>query len=114
MGTNAQGETGLFPSNYVELVEDDDEPAPPPAPARQAAPAAVSALPAPAAAAGPTATAQYEYDAAEENELSFPEGATITGLEFPDEDWWFGEYGGKSVRARSFFFSFHSRLLLTV
>lgn len=29
-------------------------------------------------------------------ELSFPEGATITDLEFPDDDWWFGHYGGAS------------------
>ena len=49
----------------------------------------------------------------EDNELSFPDGAKITNLvrifttllghfvadylqEFPDEDWWMGEYGGKS------------------
>jgi len=29
-------------------------------------------------------------------ELSFPEGAKITNLEFPDEDWWFGHYKGAS------------------
>lgn len=29
-------------------------------------------------------------------ELSFPEGATITDLDFPDEDWWFGHYKGAS------------------
>ena len=29
-------------------------------------------------------------------ELSFPEGAKITNLEFPDEDWWFGHYNGAS------------------
>lgn len=29
-------------------------------------------------------------------ELSFPEGATITDLDFPDEDWWFGHYNGAS------------------
>lgn len=29
-------------------------------------------------------------------ELSFEEGATITNLEFPDEDWWFGHYNGAS------------------
>jgi drebrin-like protein len=29
-------------------------------------------------------------------ELSFPENAKITDLEFPDEDWWFGHYQGKS------------------
>jgi drebrin-like protein len=27
-------------------------------------------------------------------ELSFPEGAKITNLEFPDEDWWYGHYKG--------------------
>ncbi|KAL7942373.1 hypothetical protein V8C42DRAFT_332181 [Trichoderma barbatum] len=104
MGTNARGESGLFPSNYVELVEDGDAaPAPPAAPvaAREPepapAPVAPAAPPAPAAtAAGPTATALYDYEAAEDNELSFPEDATITGLEFPDEDWWFGHYGGHS------------------
>lgn len=107
MGTNAQGESGLFPSNYVEVVEDDE-----PAAATSAAPAAAvtqaPAMPsaaqaeavAPATAAGkvsgPTATAQFDYEAAEDNELSFPEGATITGLEFPDDDWWFGHYNGAS------------------
>ncbi|KAH6611658.1 hypothetical protein C7974DRAFT_446202 [Boeremia exigua] len=101
MGTNAQGERGLFPANYVELVEgDDDAAAPPPLPSHpsapqdpEPAPAAPAAAP---AAAGPTATAVYDYEAAEDNELSFPEGATITGVEFPDEDWWLGNYNGAS------------------
>lgn len=107
MGTNARGESGLFPSNYVELVEDDaaappppaapvaarePEPAPAPTPVAPAAPPAAPA----SATAGPTATALYDYEAAEDNELSFPEDATITNLEFPDEDWWFGHYGGHS------------------
>ncbi|KAH7326726.1 hypothetical protein B0I35DRAFT_143065 [Stachybotrys elegans] len=103
MGTNSKGESGLFPSNYVELVADDEEdeaPAPPlpPAPpvAAEPAPAPVPTPAAPSAPAGPTATALYDYEAAEDNELSFPEDAKITGLEFPDEDWWFGHYGGKS------------------
>ncbi|KAK2682683.1 SH3 domain [Fusarium oxysporum f. sp. vasinfectum] len=65
MGTNSRGESGLFPSNYVEL-------------------------------AGHTAVALYDYEAAEDNELSFPEDATITNLEFPDEDWWFGHYAGQA------------------
>ncbi|KAI1460494.1 hypothetical protein F4805DRAFT_417691 [Annulohypoxylon moriforme] len=101
MGTNSQGETGLFPSNYVELVDDEEEAAPaaaathaavpPPAPATAAEPE-----PAPAAGNGHTATAQFDYEAAEDNELSFPDGATITNLEFPDEDWWFGHYNGAS------------------
>lgn len=29
-------------------------------------------------------------------ELSFPEGATVTDLAFPDNDWWFGHYQGQS------------------
>jgi hypothetical protein len=77
MGRNAAGDTGLFPSNYVELVE-DEEPAPTPAaraPAPQAAPA-----PAAAQGGGKTATAQYDYEAAEDNELSFPDGATIHNI----------------------------------
>ncbi|KAM0253935.1 hypothetical protein ACHAQJ_007058 [Trichoderma viride] len=103
MGTNARGESGLFPSNYVELVEGGDAaPAPPAAPvaAREPepapAPVAPAAQPAAPASAGPTATALYDYEAAEDNELSFPEDATVTNLEFPDEDWWFGHYGGHS------------------
>jgi drebrin-like protein len=69
MGTNAQGESGLFPSNYVELVEDgaDDGSAvhaapPPPAPAAVPEPE-----PAPAAGGGATATALFDYEAAEDN-----------------------------------------------
>ncbi|KAI0172110.1 hypothetical protein GGR52DRAFT_573254 [Hypoxylon sp. FL1284] len=100
MGTNSQGETGLFPSNYVELVEDDGAasaaaaghavPPPPPAPVDEPEPA-------PAAGhVGDTATAQFDYEAAEDNELSFPEGAKITNVEYPDDDWWFGHYGGAS------------------
>lgn len=82
MGQNSAGESGLFPSNYVELVDDDgaagtgghaaqqyEEEAAPPAPAA-----------APSAHAGKTATAQYDYEAAEENELSFPDGATISNV----------------------------------
>ncbi|EOD49745.1 Neutrophil cytosol factor 2 p67phox [Neofusicoccum parvum] len=93
MGQNSRGEAGLFPSNYVELVEDDDEPA---APAPAAAPAPPAAPPAASGSKAPTATALYDYEAAEDNELSFPDGATINGIEFPDEDWWFGEFGGKT------------------
>ncbi|EPE04789.1 amylase-binding protein [Ophiostoma piceae UAMH 11346] len=102
MGTNSRGETGLFPSNYVEIVGDDEpEAEAPPAPA-----AAAHAPPPPPPAAepeqeeaggdGPWALAQYDYEAGEDNELSFPEGAKITGVEFPDDDWWFGHYQGQS------------------
>lgn len=70
MGTNSQGESGLFPSNYVELV-DDDEAAPAPAVSQQA-PTPVPALPPTQPepkppAGGNTATAQFDYEAAEDN-----------------------------------------------
>ncbi|CAE7202929.1 hypothetical protein CFE70_010506 [Pyrenophora teres f. teres 0-1] len=97
MGTNSQGERGLFPANYVELVEDEDDGgAAPPPPAHPSAAHEPEPAAAPAASSGPTATALYDYEAAEDNELSFPEGATITGLEFPDEDWWLGSFNGQS------------------
>lgn len=68
MGTNHLGETGLFPSNYVEVVEEEHSAAAPvpqdPEPAARSVPSA----PAPAAPAeGPTATALYDYEAAEDN-----------------------------------------------
>ncbi|KAF3904686.1 Intersectin-1 [Orbilia brochopaga] len=101
-GTNERGEEGLFPSNYVEPIEDeeeDDQPAaraPPPPPMAEPEPEMHHAEPEMhhAAGGGQTATAVYDYEAAEENELAFPEGATITDIEFPDEDWWFGHYNG--------------------
>lgn len=101
MGTNSKGHSGLFPSNYVEIVEDGQAEAqapesPPPPPAADPVPEPQAPVPEPAGAAGPTATALYDYEAAEDNELSFPEDATVTGLEFPDEDWWFGHYAGNS------------------
>jgi len=101
MGENEHGETGLFPSNYVSLLEGDEHSSAPAAhESPTSEPTAAAAAPAAAQAgayeAGATATAQYDYEAAEDNEISFPEGAKITNLEFPDEDWWMGEYGGKS------------------
>ncbi|KAL9042112.1 MAG: hypothetical protein Q9180_000829 [Flavoplaca navasiana] len=96
MGENARGAVGLFPSNYVELVEDDDHAAAATSTRTQASESAREPVPEPAVAGqGHTATALYDYDAAEDNELSFPENATITGIEFPDDDWWSGEYKGR-------------------
>ncbi|PHH59886.1 hypothetical protein CDD81_2405 [Ophiocordyceps australis] len=92
MGTNSKGESGLFPSNYVELIDDEGESAGARAPAPELETRAASHT----ADAGDTATAMYDYEAAEDNELSFPEDAVITNLEFPDEDWWFGHYDGQS------------------
>ncbi|PKS10560.1 hypothetical protein jhhlp_002314 [Lomentospora prolificans] len=105
LGTNSQGDRGLFPSNYVKVVDEADEdvtvaqqiPEPAAVPAPNPVPATAPAAVQPAApSAGPTATAQYDYEAAEDNELSFAEGDIITDLEFPDEDWWFGYFNGAS------------------
>ena len=78
MGTNEQGETGFFPSSYVEVVGDDaggatasqHRPVPEPEPVNASA----------GVGEGKTATAQYDYEAAEGNELSFPEGAKIVNV----------------------------------
>ncbi|KAJ5307148.1 hypothetical protein N7476_007804 [Penicillium atrosanguineum] len=91
VGVNARGEHGLFPANYVEIVDDDQlahghfqETEPEPEREPEPTPAPVSApAPAPAAAPsskGPTANAIYDYEAAEDNELSFPENATILNV----------------------------------
>ncbi|KAF7185063.1 Drebrin-like protein [Pseudocercospora fuligena] len=96
MGENSKGEKGLFPSNYVELVEGGGSAAAPAGfAAHDDAPAPSPAAPRPAGGSLPTAVAEYDYEAAEENELSFPDGATIHNIEFPDENWWSGEYNGK-------------------
>ena len=81
-GQNPRRETGLFPSNYVELVEDGGDagamaahiqPEAEPEPEQYHAGGAE-------ASQGATAIALYDYEAAEENELSFPENAKITGV----------------------------------
>ena len=82
MGQNSHGESGLFPSNYVELVEDDDTGDP----AAQPSAAVPPSVPPPQHdedvkdGTGATATALYDYEAAEENELTFPENAKITNV----------------------------------
>ena len=76
MGTNSAGASGLFPSNYVELVEDGGSGAPgagahavppPPPPPPAAEPEPEPAGHADAAGGGATATAQFDYEAAEDN-----------------------------------------------
>ncbi|KAG9069381.1 rab32, member RAS oncoprotein [Linnemannia hyalina] len=105
--------SGLFPANYVEVIEHaqeqeqhhdahDDHHAAAAAhdqhqdhEAEHEAYSAQHAPAAPAAAAGgekkPTAVALYDYQAGEPNELSFNEGETITEIDFVTEDWWSGK-----------------------
>ena len=79
MGQNSRGETGLFPSNYVELVEGDRDQG---GKTSHQGEAELDEKAAGTAETGRrvTATALYEYEAAEENELGFPENAKITGV----------------------------------
>ncbi|KAJ5458931.1 hypothetical protein N7530_010875 [Penicillium desertorum] len=111
VGVNTQGERGLFPANYVELVEDKEpashatagshhyepepEPTAAPVPAASTPVAAATSSAATPSSKGVTATALYDYEAAEDNEIGFPEDAKISNVEFPDDDWWLGEYNGK-------------------
>jgi hypothetical protein len=79
MGKNERGETGLFPSNYVELVEDRGHAEK--SAAHEAEEHVAPAAPAGAAVgAGVTATAIYDYEAAEDNELTFAEHDKITNV----------------------------------
>ncbi|KAI7857163.1 hypothetical protein BDC45DRAFT_501835 [Circinella umbellata] len=95
---------GLFPANYVQLLEEEQQsqtqappPAAPSAPAAPAAPAARSPSPV-QQDQGHTAIALYDYTAGEDNEISFKENQTITHIEFVSEDWWQGVAAdGKSV-----------------
>lgn len=89
---------GLFPANYVQIVEE-------PAHEEPAAPASASIPPPPPPAApqqqqqqdlGNVAVALYDYEADEDNEISFNEGDHITHIEFVSEDWWQGS-NGKTV-----------------
>lgn len=96
VGVNTQGERGLFPANYVEIVEDKEPVSHPPAGSHhydaepEPAAAPVPAAPTPVAAAAPsattpsskgvTATALYDYEAAEDNEIGFPEGVKISNV----------------------------------
>jgi len=91
-GQNAQGETGLFPSNYVELVDEEEhEHEPAGHDHAEAAEPTESAHGAAAGSKGATATALYDYEAAEDNEISFPEGGKITSVvsshEYEDFPW---------------------------
>lgn len=98
-GKNSKGESGQFPSNYVELIEAKDAPAT----------SSSTSASAPAEKVSeedvdedgyPTKTdivvvAEYDYDAQEENELTFAEGDVITNVHKAYEDWYIGSLNGE-------------------
>lgn len=85
LGVNIRGERGLFPGNYVEIIEGDDHEDTPthhvPEPELEPVAAGVrEEAPTSGSSHQPTATALYDYEAAEDNEISFPEGAKIVNV----------------------------------
>jgi hypothetical protein len=108
---SSRDERGLFPSNYVTIVNDDIQYIEPPVTSSGTEP-----IQSPTGSPRPSATALFDYEAADDNgksnislytrrgrqitnnvlEIGFPEGACISNLEFLDEDWWYGSYGNKS------------------
>ena len=101
-GKNSRGEAGLFPSSYVEVQQEVSgaDPVHELAHEEHAHEEPAHEEPAheePSPSSGFSARAEYDYEATEDGELSFPEGAVITEIDFVDEAWWSGVYGG--VRA---------------
>ncbi|KAI9357783.1 hypothetical protein BD770DRAFT_410603 [Pilaira anomala] len=98
---------GLFPANYVQVLEEEEEEGEE-VPQQQQQEEAAAATPPPAPPVAPAApevetkgnvaVALYDYAAEEDNEISFVEGDTITQIEFVSDDWWQGvDAKGKNV-----------------
>ena len=90
---NSRGDFGLFPAQYVEIIEEEEaeeehhapppaaaRPPPPPEPEHVPEPEPAAPAAAPAEDAGPSARACWEYVAAEDNEISFPAEAIIEDI----------------------------------
>ncbi|CAG8453025.1 7220_t:CDS:10, partial [Scutellospora calospora] len=85
---------GLFPANYVEIIENEIEPDPGPTTYEQDDEPEPEPEPEPQyetkLTAGKSAKALYNYDAGEANEISFNEDDIITDIQFSSDDWWQG------------------------
>ncbi|KAI8975112.1 hypothetical protein BDF20DRAFT_914087 [Mycotypha africana] len=91
---------GLFPANYVQLLEEGHRNNDDTAAAAQPAPSQQESQPQNQTETeqGHVAVALYDYDAEEDNEISFAEGDKITQIEFVSDDWWQGvDASGKKV-----------------
>jgi len=84
-GNAPDGSRGLFPSNYVEETTEQshNQTELPLEPAQETEPTKAGNY-------GLCATALYDYQAADETEITFDPGDTITSIEQIDEGWWRG------------------------
>ncbi|KAG0349396.1 hypothetical protein BG005_011013 [Podila minutissima] len=89
--------SGLFPANYVEIIEHAHQEPAAAAPVyheeehhvQETHPAASNHVDE-VLSSKPTAVALYDYNAGEPNEISFSEGDIIVEIDFVTEDWWSG------------------------
>ncbi|KAI7899309.1 uncharacterized protein BX663DRAFT_522154 [Cokeromyces recurvatus] len=94
---------GLFPANYVQLLEEQPSLAPNESVSTSAPTSTQASTPLKQQSEqeedkGNVAVALYDYEADEDNEISFVEGDVITHIEFVSDDWWQGlAADGKSV-----------------
>ncbi|CAB4422908.1 unnamed protein product [Rhizophagus irregularis] len=85
-GTSADGSrSGLFPANYVEIIENVSEQVEEVEAEQQQTVDSVQEQ------HTAKAIALYDYSASEENEISFSDGDIITDIEFSSEGWWSGK-----------------------
>ncbi|KAJ8515889.1 hypothetical protein ONZ45_g6752 [Pleurotus djamor] len=80
-GQGPDGEQGVFPAKYVELL--NSVVIRPPTPTQVRPPLPVRIRP-------PVAIAEYDYTRQEENEISFKEGQGIHSIDRVHPDWWAG------------------------
>lgn len=78
-GRGPDGNYGIFPANFVELIGESGETTTEPQPTPDEG------------AAGLSARALYDYQAADETEVTFDPGDIITNIEQIDDGWWRGQ-----------------------
>ena len=94
-GVNSKGEEGYFPSSYVQVLSRPSTPGSPSSSTSN--PSLVTQSSTTSAQSHPLKVrSMCAYDAAADDELSFPEGVVIQIMSKEDEDWWTGSYDGKT------------------